>query len=225
MSLGRLNVATVWALVILGSQFSRASEWIAEFECQESECLNLTPLMSFFHSSFCKCGSGARLRRVLQGMRLQAKLGLNLDGKGSLTRASVLSLQYILFAACVSVGWTCCFLWNWNKFLNARIPKLGDLVNHGKQSWMRVGGSGSKRFQGLFRRRHTAWVALMLKLLEANRSMVESLMEGQQWPLKESPTADFSKAISEVYQRLMIFPCGPPRHLLHVLQSTSCSLA
>ena len=69
--------------------------------------------------------------------------------------SSVLSLQYILFAACVRVGWTCCFLWNWNKFLNARIPKLGDLVNHGKQSWIRVGGSGSKRFQGLFRRRHT----------------------------------------------------------------------
>ena len=118
---------------------------------QESECLNLTPLMSFLLQMRFRCSLAAGTARYAS----TGKAGSESWRKGFSYSSSVLSLQYILFAACVRVGWTCCFLWNWNKFLNARIPKLGDLVNHGKQSWIRVGGSGSKRFQGLFRRRHT----------------------------------------------------------------------
>ena len=86
MSLGRLNVATVWALVILGSAGNFAfsfQELLNELQSR----VRMSEFDSFDVPSFCKCGSGARLRRVLQGMRLQAKLGLNLDGKGSLTRA------------------------------------------------------------------------------------------------------------------------------------------
>ena len=175
MNLGRLNVATVWALVILGSAGNFAfsfQELVGELQTRVWIWLRWCP-------SFCKCGSGARLRRVLQGMRLQAKLGFNLDGKGSLTRASVFSRFYLQFELFRS-------LWD----TQLELPSCA------------------------------------MKWLEANRSMVESLMEGQPWPKSERVTGVlpiFPKR--RFYQRFMMFPAACfAKHFWHLgLNKKACN--